>query len=282
MSYHDQSRPADVVPGTNLNTTSLTTIAEARQLGKLKTSYGVSTVWMTVGKVFLWLGISIYVLMAALALCAAADTTVFVLGVGLIPLALFSGLGLLIYRASARQINARRSWRLNIYENGLICRTTEITALHWHEIKRIVHSSFERRTFEDEHKIEYIHTYRIYSQDGTELFEKHVFDDTFGHQLKTIKTIELGTAPYMVEEALKQYHTGAPVAFGAASVSTGGIALNGKLLPWAEFQGLALTNMDMVIKKKGSLLAWEKCPMGDVDNYEALKELVTYITQKMR
>jgi len=116
-----------------------------------------------------------------------------------------------------------------LYENGLIVRTKNMVPLHYSSIKTIIH--IIDKNINNDGVASYSEIYKIYCHDGTELSAKNITDGTFVQRSAIIQAIEKGSAPYLLEEILKQYRSTHQVYLGAACLDKDGITSRASNFP---------------------------------------------------
>jgi hypothetical protein len=273
-------------------------LAGTYQLGNFLKEYRVTIIAVRVGMVLLVLGIVAYLLICVITALYGPYSLPSAMLIGLIPLGILSGGGTLVFWLGKRWVARRRNWRIYLYEHGLIYHGRDLYPMHWKSVQSIIHTIVEHEsssTNSQGHTTSsryYTHHYKIYCKDGTELSARGVIakklgpfiggrpfigGGTFVGGADLIETIELRSAPYLLDEALHLLKSTGQAPFGALTVSQQGLQVREKFLPWQELESFFLSGTAVVFKKKGKWLAWQRCRLGDVVNYEVFTQLVSVL-----
>lgn len=249
-------------------------LAKTYQLGSFQKEYRVTTSTVRGGMALLLLGGVAYLLTCVIAALRAPDSLVASVLIGLIPCGILSGIGTLVFWLGKRWVTRRCNWRIYLYEHGLIYHGQGLYPMHWKNVQSIIHTA----------SVVYYgsgvavgHDYKIYCKDGIELAARGVIDGTFKEKSQLIQTIEQRSAPYLLDEALNHWKSTGQVSFGKLTVNQQGLLVQGKFLPWQEFKSFSLDEALVVFRKKGKRLAWRRCPIEDIINYEVSQQLVNML-----
>lgn len=122
------------------------------------------------------------------------------------------------------------------------------------------------------------HRYTVRQTDGTRL----VFRDSLRGVEALGDRISRETARYLFPKALAAYHAGEQVAFGDLTISKQGISRSGKLLPWAEYQGVEVVKGVAKIQQRGKRFNWAAVQVGKMPNLLVFLNLLESIQREQR
>src|SRR5215831_3180687 len=131
-----------------------------------------------------------------------------------------------------------RSQRVYVFAEGLVqIKGSTSVVVRWDQVESVL-QAIVKVTY----RVLYVipvariirHRYTMRRTDGSRL----VFRDSLRGVEALGDRLSRETARYLFPQALGRYHAGEQVAFGDLTISKQGIGRSGKLLPWAEYQGV--------------------------------------------
>jgi hypothetical protein len=122
------------------------------------------------------------------------------------------------------------------------------------------------------------HVYTVRRADGTKL----VFRDNLRGVEALGDRLARETARYLFPHALAAYHAGGQVPFGDLAISKQGISRGGKLLPWAEYQGVAVVNGVVRLQQRGKRFNWTAVQVRKLPNLLVFLNLLESVQREQR
>ncbi|MBV9259528.1 MAG: hypothetical protein JO215_16045 [Ktedonobacteraceae bacterium] len=128
---------------------------------------------------------------------------------------------------------------------------------------------------------------RIHIDEQTvDIYKKGQVDAWASLKVAAIPNVEIlrGLVRYTQQElqyrqvpAIAAYRAGLSVAFGPLTLSQRGVAINNATLAWSEIAGIAVSESEVMIKRKGNPPTWHVFPLWRIPAFSSLKELIDYI-----
>lgn len=175
-----------------------------------------------------------------------------------------------------------RGQRVYVFAEGLMrTKGSRSEVVRWDQVE-----SLRQAIVKITYKVLYVipvarivrHTYTVCQMDGTKL----VFRDSLRGVEVLGDRVSRETARCLFPKALATYHAGEQVAFGDLTISKQGVSRSGKLLPWAEYQGVEVVQGVVKIQQRGKRFSWTSVQVRKMPNLLVFLNLLESIQREQR
>jgi hypothetical protein len=161
-----------------------------------------------------------------------------------------------------------REMRILVFDDGLVCfRPDGVFGCRWDEIDSTCEGLYDLHVAQ-------VRALSIQCRDGRTFKLSHATDMVKNFP-RLIELVERKVAEQLLPAARDELRAGHTLDFHELKLSSDGVVHGGRLLPWAEVEGIHEEQFRVTVEQSGAYLTWAAVATGNLTNKRLLLELAS-------